>query len=301
MIIISVQQSPDEQQAILQEGVAEQCAIHQLDCLLVPPLQHVAESSIFWQAFAKHTKNSILACWLYPRPAAWLLRLHKIVLEESKIINLHQFSDVASAFAAIKRVAKGKTAEKSQSKQPKKEVHPASGTIKELSAETGERWYPIMDGSRCIHCGHCLQFCLFGVYEMDTEGKVLVRNPDQCKTGCPACARICPQSAIMFPLYEKDDAIAGAPNQFVALDAAARRMFYTRTKQTCPVCGRKPDRKPPVSADERETCTECGGPLTGKKSGGKNKAIAERPAFDDLDLLVEQLDESMQRRPKQHE
>src|SRR4029077_7187755 len=35
-------------------------------------------------------------------------------------------------------------------------------------------------------------------------------NQDQCKRGCPACSRVCPEHAIMFPDY-KTPAIAGAP------------------------------------------------------------------------------------------
>ena len=68
----------------------------------------------------------------------------------------------------------------------------------------------MLDGSRCVNCQHCLQFCLFGVYTLDAQGNVAVSRPDQCKPGCPACSRVCPQGAIMFPLYERDAAIAGA-------------------------------------------------------------------------------------------
>ena len=32
-----------------------------------------------------------------------------------------------------------------------------------------------------------------------TRGKWEVAHPEQCKTNCPACARICPEVAIMFP------------------------------------------------------------------------------------------------------
>jgi len=60
-------------------------------------------------------------------------------------------------------------------------------------------WFPIIDEDRCSNCGQCLDFCLFGVYERDADGKVKVTNPASCKNKCPACARICPQVAIMFP------------------------------------------------------------------------------------------------------
>jgi heterodisulfide reductase subunit A-like polyferredoxin len=62
-------------------------------------------------------------------------------------------------------------------------------------------WFPVIDHDRCTHCRQCLSFCLFGVYETDENGKVRVANPEECKTGCPACARICPEVALIFPKY----------------------------------------------------------------------------------------------------
>lgn len=70
-------------------------------------------------------------------------------------------------------------------------------------------WFPVIDYTRCTSCGQCADFCLFGVYEK-TEGKVTVVNPKGCKSNCPACARICPRTAIVFPKYEHGGAIAGA-------------------------------------------------------------------------------------------
>jgi len=68
-------------------------------------------------------------------------------------------------------------------------------------------WFPVIDYGRCKNCRQCLQFCLFGVYA-DRDGKVAVVQHDKCKTGCPACARVCPQSAIIFPKYT-DGPISG--------------------------------------------------------------------------------------------
>lgn len=70
-------------------------------------------------------------------------------------------------------------------------------------------WFPVIDYSRCSSCGQCADFCLFGVYEKK-DGKVFVLNPQGCKDNCPACGRICPQTAIVFPKYEHGGAIAGA-------------------------------------------------------------------------------------------
>ena len=70
-------------------------------------------------------------------------------------------------------------------------------------------WFPVIDYSRCTSCGQCADFCLFGVYEKD-NGKVKVSHPQECKNNCPACARICPQTAIIFPKYKQGGAIGGS-------------------------------------------------------------------------------------------
>ena len=61
----------------------------------------------------------------------------------------------------------------------------------------------MIDYDRCINCKQCLNFCLFGVYGVSGEGRVEVLKPEGCKTNCPACARVCPERAIIFPKYEK--------------------------------------------------------------------------------------------------
>ena len=64
-------------------------------------------------------------------------------------------------------------------------------------------WFPVIDAVRCVQCKKCVDFCLFGVYSIE-DGTVRVTQPQACKTDCPACARICPQNAIMFPKSEED-------------------------------------------------------------------------------------------------
>jgi Pyruvate/2-oxoacid:ferredoxin oxidoreductase delta subunit len=81
--------------------------------------------------------------------------------------------------------------------------------ITTLEETPGRRWYPVIDFSRCTNCMECIDFCLFGVYGVDSNETIVVEQADNCRKGCPACSRVCPQNAIMFPQH-KTPAIAGA-------------------------------------------------------------------------------------------
>lgn len=63
-------------------------------------------------------------------------------------------------------------------------------------------WFPVIDYERCTNCMQCLSFCLFGVYDVDEDKKIEVHEPEKCKTNCPACSRVCPEVAILFPKYK---------------------------------------------------------------------------------------------------
>ena len=62
-------------------------------------------------------------------------------------------------------------------------------------------WFPVIDYSRCTNCMQCLSFCLFDVYGVSADSKIQVQHQNNCKTECPACSRVCPEVAIMFPKY----------------------------------------------------------------------------------------------------
>ena len=93
--------------------------------------------------------------------------------------------------------------------------------VETTRAETGaaqhgawKPWFPVIDYDRCTNCMQCLSFCLFGVYGVDGDKRIQVQNNDNCKTNCPACSRVCPEAAIMFPKYK-----AGPINGDVVSDA----------------------------------------------------------------------------------
>jgi NAD-dependent dihydropyrimidine dehydrogenase PreA subunit len=62
-------------------------------------------------------------------------------------------------------------------------------------------WFPVIDYDRCTNCMQCLSFCLFDVYGVSADKKIQVQNQHKCKTDCPACSRVCPEVAILFPKY----------------------------------------------------------------------------------------------------
>lgn len=81
--------------------------------------------------------------------------------------------------------------------QPPASLDKASPNTK----QSWKPWFPVLDYDRCTNCMQCLSFCLFDVYGVDSDQQIEVRNPDKCKTNCPACSRVCPEVAIMFPKY----------------------------------------------------------------------------------------------------
>ena len=93
-----------------------------------------------------------------------------------------------------------------------------------LPEDTGRRWYPVIDYSRCTNCMECIDFCLFGVYGVDALDRILVEQQDSCKKGCPACSRVCPANAIIFP-HHKTAAIAGAEGEVGGLKIDLTKLF----------------------------------------------------------------------------
>ncbi|MBN9524437.1 ferredoxin family protein [bacterium] len=150
-----------------------------------------------------------------------------------------------------------------------------------LLAPAGRRWYPVIDYSRCTNCLECLDFCLFGVYGVDSLERIVTENQDQCKKGCPACSRVCPQQAIIFPEY-KSAAIAGADTGAVGgLKIDLSRLFGGDVGDALGTA---------VAERDRELVND--GRVAVGATVGVAKRQTDKPATpkDELDKLVDDLD-----------
>jgi NAD-dependent dihydropyrimidine dehydrogenase PreA subunit len=164
----------------------------------------------------------------------------------------------------------------------KSEPEPVSAfTAEALVAPAGRRWYPVIDYSRCTNCLECLDFCLFGVYGVDSLERIITENQDQCKKGCPACSRVCPQQAIIFPEY-KSPAIAGAETGAVGgLKIDLSKLFGGDVGDALAVAVQERDREL-VNDGRNAVGMTVGIP---KRQEGKPQGPK-----DDLDKLVDDLD-----------
>ena len=264
VVLIMCHSGGDSDHDRLGEELSGALSARGLDVLLTPEFYHIPEDDEVWAQVAAGSAPLNVLCRMHPRPARWLLHRHGIELPEEAVIDLRT---VADADDALGRMA-----------LPEASATP--GTVRRIPAAVAERWYPIIDRERCVNCGHCREFCIFGVYTLDGDGRVMATEPDKCKPGCPACARICPQSAIMFALHPDDAGIQGAPGASITPDATARRMYYRRTGAACPVCG---GTGPVAAAGAGDACEECGRPRTEART-------QHSPVIEQIDDLIDQLD-----------
>lgn len=237
---------------------------HGHDVLAVPDLYCLPDGSAIWDELRQLAGSVTLWGWMHPRPLRWLLARHGVAADEWRLLDLRTVDET--------------------SELPMPYVHHGEpGQVRRLQEPALARWYPVIDGDRCENCGHCLQFCLFDVYSRDDEQQACVTQPDNCKPGCPACSRICPSGAIMFPSYDKDPAIAGAPDTTMSLDTAGRRLYYQRTKQPCPTCSQL-DGEQLAHVAQDGCCPECG-----------RKLPKPSPVLAEIDALIDRLDQLAER------
>lgn len=157
----------------------------------------------------------------------------------------------------------------------------APAALQRIEEEAGRRWYPVIDFSRCTNCMECLDFCLFGVYGVDRAETILVEQPDNCRKGCPACSRVCPANAIIFPQH-KTPAIAGSPEVggAAAFKIDLSKLFGGSDALSTAVDERDAEL---VAAGRDAVGMEVGIP---KRQDGKSSAPKDK-----LDNLMDQLDD----------
>lgn len=152
-----------------------------------------------------------------------------------------------------------------------------------VTEEIGRRWYPVIDYSRCTNCMECIDFCLFGVYGVDRAETILVEQPDNCRKGCPACSRVCPENAIIFPQHKAPE-IAGAEGTTAALKIDLSALFGAPEGTVDALA---------VAAKERDEQLMLAGRQAVGLTVGIPKRQAEAPVgkHDELDSLIDRLDD----------
>jgi len=260
--------------------------------ILAPHLYDAAPDGPVLKELRACPGNLIIVAWLYPRATHWLLDANDVkgtmgatsfsLAEKSTTIDVapkdrktgrtiwcldfrgHETSE--PLLREIEQLLGDQVATDAERSSTANTATLAS-TVEE---QTKMRWYPLIDYGRCKNCMECLNFCLFGVFGVDEEGQLFIEQPDACRDGCPACSRVCPSHAIIFP-HHNDPAVAGDPK-------ASTDGFNTNLVQLL-----GPSNPLDIAAAERDRA------LAEK---AEDKATQDSPTRKDaLDELVDDLDE----------
>lgn len=152
----------------------------------------VQEKEVLNEISTKYNKKWVLAC--YPRAIDNMFRQNNIEIDNYEVINFR-----VKPVSQIKSELKEKLVQNSDE---------AIYEVKRNSLDV-PAWYPVIDEERCIYCGKCARFCVFGVYKFSKKSLEVV-EPLNCKNNCPACGRTCPTSAIIFPRLPENSVLSGA-------------------------------------------------------------------------------------------
>lgn len=233
-VVLSRDRNPGPRQTAMEQallaGLEDRAASR---VLVVPHLYDLAPEGPTVQALRAVEGDLIVLAWLYPRSVYWVLEANQI---RGRLGHTSSLAEIEPADEKGGGAAGSDSPERTiwcfdlrLSDEPdaylrqvdevlvraqpwgvERTAGEPNGKVRVLEEATRPRWYPVVDQDRCTGCMECVNFCLFGVYGFEPDGKISVEEPDACRPGCPACARICPAGAIMFPQH-KDAAIAGDP------------------------------------------------------------------------------------------
>jgi ferredoxin len=279
-----------------------------VDLTVLPHLYDLPADGPAVERIQQVADDVIVLAWLYPRSAFWVLdangvrgrlgrtsslaedepeeapaRANAVEVPDRTIwcLDLRTHERAEPYLDEIERIAEAALGPVAAEARPAEASQPL--VIQEAA---GPRWYPVIDYGRCTNCLECLNFCLFGVFGLDPADVIVAEQPDLCRPGCPACARICPAGAIMFPEHA-DPAIAGDPKASLGgLKLDLSQLFGSQSPGDLAAAER--DR---ALAEKRPQPGEAGSDRTDKPAT-QDDLDKDDLDKDDLDKLVDELDET---------
>lgn len=318
-LVLSRGQSRNPKKRDLEQAIVDAAEkMPGVDVITVPHLYDLPRSSESYQRLAEVEGDIVLISWIYSRAAHWVLDRNGIQGQPGDVLMGEEDEDDADDTPATNETEEAEKVERVIDLYPRPDrwIHcldlkvadkpdpyiaeikriirlpsdePVSlpvigGKIVQVDETTSRRWYPVIDFSRCTNCMECVDFCLFGVYGVDGTENILVEQPDNCRKGCPACSRVCPENAIIFPQH-KAPAIAGAQvdgEEGFKIDLS--QLFGAPTGSDDPIA---------TAARERDEQLL----LTGRDAVGiddqlkrRQEDLSTKPK-DQLDVLLDSLDE----------
>lgn len=318
-VVVSRGQSRNPQKRQLEQAVAEAAEkLEGVDVISVPHLYDLPKGSESYQQLAEAEGDLIVLSWVYPRASRWVLDRNGIQGQSGEVqlgaepddeddstasesadqsddvdrvtdmhprpdrriycIDLKQAEQVEPFLEEIQRIVDAEMPSEIDS------LPIVGGKLVQVDESPSRRWYPVIDYDRCTNCMECVDFCLFGVYGVDGAETILVEQPDNCRKGCPACSRVCPENAIIFPQH-KAPAIAGA-------EVEGDESFKIDLSQ---LFGKPADSDDPIAMAARERDEQL--LLAGRDAIGIDDQLKKRQADlqsrpkDGLDQLIDSLDE----------
>ena len=256
-VVISQAQGKNPAKRKIEESLAAALLLEDgIDVSIVPHLYDMPADHPGLRHLAGIRGTIVLLSWLYPRASRWILDRQNVrgriglselndpdeeqipssegVVDRGEIpsrriytLDLREPGDAASYLDEIRRLRDVDSLSLVGLAPPSRAIKPMTPTtveVKRIETATPRRWYPVIDYSRCTNCMECIDFCLFGVYGVDQLEQIQVDQQDNCKKGCPACSRVCPENAIVFPGH-KTPAIAGADGEVAGLKLDLSKLF----------------------------------------------------------------------------